>query len=99
VPVSDLARTRYAVRFGDLTFAERVIDAFKSLGLDSAPIGHCPELFLPTRVVEIVDQRDWHVMRRFCVDADTASALFEKTVEDLQRLDITTFEQKLLTQT
>jgi hypothetical protein len=97
VPASDLASTRFAVRYGELTFAERFIDTFKGLDLDSfGPLRDCPELFLPTRVVEIIDRRDNSVVRRASLSGELAETLFERITGALGELDVTTFERTWL---
>jgi len=98
VPVSDRAWTRFAVRFGELSFAERLVDAFKGLGGDHfALMLSSPELCLPMRVVEIIDRRDQRVVRRNCRDAETAQVLFDTVTRTLADLDVTAFERTWLT--
>ena len=98
MPVSHQAWTRFAVRFGDLSLGERLIDAYKGLGLDHfATLNECPELLLPMQVIEIIDRRDQRVVRRDCLDAETARVLFETVTRTLADLDITAFERTWLT--
>ena len=97
MPVSDQAWTRFAVRFGDLSLGERFVDAFKGLGLDHfGTLNECPELFLPMQVIEIIDRRNQAVVRRDCVDAETAHTLFETISRSLTSADVTTFERTWL---
>jgi hypothetical protein len=98
VPVSDVAWTRFAVRYGELSFGERCVDAFKGLGGDQFPLmSWSPEMLLPLQVVEIVDQRDQRVLRRDCLDAERAGVLFDAIARTLAEVDVTTFERTWLT--
>jgi hypothetical protein len=98
VPVSDLPWTRFTVRYCELNFGERWVDAFKGVGGDQFVLmSSSPEMLPPLRVVEIVEQRDQGVLRRDCLDAETAGLLFDTIARTLAEVDVATFERTWLT--
>ena len=88
-----LARVRYQVRMGALTFGERVLDCFSTMGTD--PVGDVfytpPGRVIPSSVIEIVDADRGCVVRRIRDDAESVRILYAAITLDLDRLDVAAF--------
>ena len=87
------AEERFLVRFGELTFGERVLETMASIGFDafgfsdmgmSGPFG-------VTAVVEIVDRHDGRIVWRVRDDAQTVRAHYDLIARELHTVDAATF--------
>jgi hypothetical protein len=93
---SVLAESRYTVRFGELTFGERLLDALTATGFDAFGIAAMgpPGFTSMTRAVEIVSRQDCRVVYRRRDEAETSTALFDEIALDLVRLTTDEFEAR-----
>jgi len=91
---SALAETSYTVRFGELTFGERLLDALSATGFDAFGIAAMgpPGFSTMTLVVEVVARQNGRVVYRRRDESETATALFDEIALDLVRLTTDEFE-------
>lgn len=91
------ASSRYAVRFGKLTFTERLIEAFATMGdLHGTAVAVAVDADLLSDAIEIIDRHNGHVVRRIRDTIDRIAALHDNVTLALERLDISTFERQWL---
>lgn len=96
VTVARTASSQYAVRFAEMTFGERVLEVFATMGDDAfAAIGIIsPRVGVLSEVVEIVDRITGRVVARMCESFDGGWALYHDVFVDLGRLDVASFEEQ-----
>jgi hypothetical protein len=92
---TDLAGARYTVRYGELTFGERVLDAFAAMGVDAfGGIATAQPSVSPCAVVEIVDRLTGCVVSRSLEGREAAELLHDAIFVDLHRLCTATFDAR-----
>jgi hypothetical protein len=91
------AGTRYAVRFGKLTFGERVVEAFATMG-DAHDGLTPPALYagLVSDAIEITDRLDGRVVSRIRDTVGRIAVLHATIAHALDTLDVSAFERRWL---
>jgi len=82
------------VRFGELSFGERVLEALAAVGYDAFGIAvmGMPGRFLTTAVVEIVDRRDGQTVWRARDRAEAVRNEHDLIARELRTQDQAAFE-------